>query len=73
MGWVRFRQGSVDDGLRYLQRAYAVRPDPEIAAHLGEVLWAKGMKREAERLWRAALADHPTSEELQVVIGKFLK
>jgi tetratricopeptide (TPR) repeat protein len=73
MGWVRFRQGSVDDGLRYLQRAYAVRPDPEIAAHLGEVLWAKGMKQEAERLWRAAFADHPTSEELQVVIGKFLK
>lgn len=73
MGWVQYRQGSIDEGLRYLQRAYAVRPDPEIAAHLGEVLWAKGMKQEAERLWRAALAEHPASEELRDAVGKFLR
>lgn len=73
MGWVHYRQGSIDDGLRYLQRAYAVRPDPEIAAHLGEVLWVKGMKQEAERVWRAALVEHPNSEELQGAIGKFLR
>jgi tetratricopeptide (TPR) repeat protein len=73
MGWVHYRQGSVEDGLRYLQRAYATRPDPEIAAHLGEVLWVKGMKQEAERIWRAALADHPDSEELRDALGKFVK
>jgi len=73
MGWVHYRQGSVEDSLRYLQRAYAVRPDPEIAAHLGEVLWVKGMKQEAERVWRAALAEHPNNEELRDAVGKFLK
>lgn len=72
MGWVHYRLGNLDQGLDFLQRAFRQRPDPEIAAHLGEVLWVKGSKTEAERVWRASLKDHPGNEELQAAIRKFL-
>ena len=52
LGWVEFRLGNVDKALAYLKRAYASRPDVEIAAHLGEVLWASGQRDEARRIWR---------------------
>jgi Flp pilus assembly protein TadD len=73
MGWVLYRQGNLDQGLDYLRRAFASRPDPEIAAHLGEVLWAKGQRKEAEELWRQSLKDHPENDELKAVLRKFLK
>jgi tetratricopeptide (TPR) repeat protein len=72
MGWVHYRLGNHAEGLQYLQRAFEQRPDPEIAAHLGEVLWAKGSKGEAEKIWRDSLRDNPGNEELQKVIKKFL-
>jgi tetratricopeptide (TPR) repeat protein len=72
MGWVEYRLGNHGQGLQYLQRAFDQRPDPEIAAHLGEVLWAKGRKGEAEKVWRDSLRDNPDSEELQKVIRKFI-
>jgi tetratricopeptide (TPR) repeat protein len=72
MGWVEYRLGNHAEGLQYLQRAFDQRPDPEIAAHLGEVLWVKGKKGEAEKLWRDSLRDNPGNEELQKVIRKFL-
>lgn len=72
MGWVEYRLGNSQQGLQYLQRAFEQRPDPEIAAHLGEVLWAKGKKTEAEKVWRESLRDNPENEELQKVIKKFM-
>ncbi len=72
MGWVEYRLGNHAEGLQYLQRAFDQRPDPEIAAHLGEVLWVRGKKGEAEKLWRDSLRDNPANEELQKVIKKFL-
>jgi Flp pilus assembly protein TadD len=51
LGWVEFRLGNNDEALRLLQKAYATRPDAEIAAHLGEVLWAMGRQDEARRIW----------------------
>jgi tetratricopeptide (TPR) repeat protein len=72
MGWVHYRLGNHAEGLQYLQRAFNQRPDPEIAAHLGEVLWVKGNKDEAEKVWRDSLRDNPGNEELQKVIKKFL-
>ncbi len=72
MGWVHFRMGNPDKGLEYLRRAFARRPDPEIAAHIGEVLWAMGRRNEAEKTWREALQANPASEELQAVMRKFL-
>jgi uncharacterized protein HemY len=47
-----------------LERAYKVRPDPEIAAHLGEVLWALGRRDEAGKLWQTSLQAHPQNELL---------
>lgn len=73
MGWVEYRLGHVAQGLQYLERAFQQRPDPEIAAHLGEVLWAKGDKPGAEKVWRDALRDNPENDELQKVIKKYLR
>ncbi|HEX4984725.1 MAG TPA: tetratricopeptide repeat protein [Burkholderiales bacterium] len=73
MGWVEYRLGHLATGQEYLERAFQQRPDPEIAAHLGEVLWAKGDKPGAEKVWRDALRDNPESDELQKVIQKYLR
>lgn len=54
MGWVRFRLGDLDAALSELRRAYKKQPDADIAAHLGEVLWAKGEHAEARRVWDEA-------------------
>jgi len=73
MGWVYFRMGNQKDGLDYLERAYRQRPDPEIAAHLGEVLWAKGRQTDAEKVWREANKEHPENELLRETMQRFLK
>jgi tetratricopeptide (TPR) repeat protein len=64
MGWVLYRMGRPKEGLTYLQRAFAVRPDPEIAAHLGELLWASGEQGQARKIWGDALKEHPKNEIL---------
>src|SRR5216684_3205174 len=64
MGWVLYRMGNLKDSLGYLRRAYAGRPDAEIAAHLGEVLWALGERTEAERVWGEATRETPDNETL---------
>ena len=71
LGWVQFRQGKVDESLQTLQKAYARRSDPEIAAHLGEVMWAAGKRDEATKLWRAALIEHPDNDSLTAVVKKY--
>lgn len=73
MGWVLFRMGNAKEGLEYLQKAYAKRPDPEIAAHIGEVLWAKGQKQDAEKVWRDASKGSPDNELLQSTMKRFLR
>lgn len=54
MGWVLFRQGKVELAIDYLKRAYDKMREPEIAAHLGEALWAYGQEMDAESIWRSA-------------------
>ncbi|HVS27421.1 MAG TPA: tetratricopeptide repeat protein [Burkholderiales bacterium] len=71
MGWVQYRLGNFKEGADYLQRAFANRPDPEIAAHLGEVLWAQGRREEAQQIWQTSLKDNPGNETLQNVMKKF--
>ncbi|HKW38762.1 MAG TPA: tetratricopeptide repeat protein [Burkholderiales bacterium] len=70
MGWVLYRRGRLKDSLSYLRRAYAGRPDPEIAAHLGEVLWALGEHSEAERVWGDARKEAPDNETLANTIKR---
>lgn len=55
MGWVLYRMGRPAESIEYLRRAAAVSDDAEVAAHLGEVLWALGEQAEARRVWEAAL------------------
>ena len=62
MGWVLFRIGRLDESLEYLLRAYTEFNDPEVAAHLAEVLWARGDTEAARDIWQDALQrepDHP--------------
>ena len=70
MGWVLYRLGNLKDSLGYLRRAFAGRPDPEIAAHLGEVLWAMGERGEAERVWGDATRESPDNETLANTIKR---
>lgn len=64
MGWVMYRMGRHQDALRYLRRAMEIDPDPEIAAHLGEVLWVTGNEEEAREVWGGALRTTPEDEHL---------
>lgn len=64
MGWAHFRLGKLDDAEKYLRRALAERPDPEIAAHLGEVLWVKGERGGAEQVWQSQLKAAPENPVL---------
>jgi tetratricopeptide (TPR) repeat protein len=71
MGWLQYRMGNHAEAVRYLKRALDVRNDAEIAAHLGEVLWVMGNRREAESVWSRALRDTPDNEALLDAIKKF--
>jgi tetratricopeptide (TPR) repeat protein len=64
LGWVEFRMGNPTEALRVLQAAYKDRPDPEIAAHLGEVLWAMGQRDRAVVIWKEGRLLNPENETL---------
>ena len=64
MGWAQFRMGHLDQAEDYLRRALAERPDPEIAAHLGEVLWARGERSRAREVWQSQLKSTPDNPVL---------
>jgi tetratricopeptide (TPR) repeat protein len=70
MGWVQYRLGNLDEAAHYLAKALELLPDGEIAAHLGEVLWAMGKRDEAWKVWEGALAQDPDHEYLLRVIGR---
>lgn len=71
MGWVKYRLGELMQALEYLEKAYQVRKDPEIAAHLGEVLWKQGREAEALTTWDEALKESPDNETLVNTRNKF--
>lgn len=52
LGWVEFRSGNLAEALRLLEGAFMAKPDPEIAAHLGEVLWTMGRRDQAVVVWK---------------------
>jgi len=65
MGWLQFRLGDYDQASVYLNRAFNLLPDSEIAAHLGEVLWVKGDRDGARRVWRKMLDIDPDSRHVK--------
>jgi len=71
MGWLMYRTGRHKQALEYLRKAYAARPDAEIAAHLGEVLWIEGERREAEQIWAEASKKTPGNDALNSTIKRF--
>ncbi len=72
LGWVHYRMGNLNKGVGYLKQAFVIKPDPEIAAHLGEVLWMQGTKEEAKEVWRSTIKSHPGNEVLLNTMKKFM-
>lgn len=70
LGWVEFRLGNHGEAARLLRLAYASRPDVEIGAHLGEVLWSMGQHDEARRIWRDASARDAGNEVLKETLAR---
>jgi tetratricopeptide (TPR) repeat protein len=71
LGWAFYRMGQFDDAERYLQQALEGRPDAEIAAHLGEVLWRKGEHEKAREVWKAQLVANPDNVLLKETVKRF--
>ena len=61
LGWVQYKLGMYREAREILDKAYKLYPDPEVAAHLGEVMWVMGEKSAATKLWRSALSSQPDS------------
>jgi tetratricopeptide (TPR) repeat protein len=70
LGWVEFRMGNREEALRLLRGAYHSRPDPEIAAHLGEVLWVSGQRDEARRVWREGRSRDSANDVLRETLAR---
>ena len=70
MGWVNYRMGKLNEAEAHLRKAYAVRSDPEIAVHLGEVLWKQGKKDDARKLWREAQTKDPKNDALKSTLAR---
>lgn len=70
MGWVHYRMGNLTEAETFLRRAYGLRRDPEIAVHLGEVLWHKGDRSAAQQLWREARAKDPHNDTLRNTLAR---
>jgi tetratricopeptide (TPR) repeat protein len=70
MGWVEYRLGKLDAAEAHLRRAYGLRRDPEIAVHLGEVLWQRGKQADAQKLWREARAKDPKNDTLRSTLAR---
>jgi len=71
LAWVEYRSGNHAEALRILKKAYADKPDAEIAAHLGEVMWVLGQKDEAMAVWREGLGLNAENETLLETIKRF--
>jgi tetratricopeptide (TPR) repeat protein len=72
MGWGHYLLGNLTKSVEYMRRAYAAMPDPEIAAHMGEVLWQQGAREEAKNIWQDSLKKNPDNAVLKAIIKKFL-
>ncbi|HHO69226.1 MAG TPA: tetratricopeptide repeat protein [Gammaproteobacteria bacterium] len=73
MGWVQFKLGNLDKAREYLQRAWDMTGDPEIAAHLGEVLWTQGYHQQARKLWDEARKKKPGNKILEDTVRRLVR
>jgi tetratricopeptide (TPR) repeat protein len=70
LAWVEYRSGNFTEALRLLEMAYKARPDAEIAAHFGEVLWTTGQREQADAVWKEGKAINPKNETLLETIRR---
>jgi tetratricopeptide (TPR) repeat protein len=70
LGWVEYRLGQREQALKLLRQAYAARPDTEIGAHLGEVLWSLGQRDEARQVWRESRGRDGANEVLRETLAR---
>jgi tetratricopeptide (TPR) repeat protein len=73
LGWVQYRQGKTRQALKTLELAYSIKNDPEIAAHIGEVLFRLGRQEEARELLQKAAAAAPDNDTLKATVQKFVR
>jgi tetratricopeptide (TPR) repeat protein len=71
MGWIAYRQGRLEEAERFLRDALSRDRNPEIAAHLGEVLWASGRQDEARSIWKEALDQSGGNKALLDTMARF--
>jgi predicted Zn-dependent protease len=70
LGWVEFRMGNKAEALRILENAYKAKPDADIAAHLGEVLWSLGQRERAQTIWKEGMLLNSDDETLQETLKR---
>ena len=70
LGWVQFRMGNLSEAENLLRQAYTLRPDPEIAVHLGEVLFVKGDTTGAQKVWQEAQTKDPKNDALKSTLAR---
>lgn len=70
LGWVEFRLGNLPEALRVLEAAYKERPDAEIGAHYGEVLWNAGQRDRALAVWREGVLADADNETLLATLKR---
>lgn len=71
LGWVEFKLGNIAEAQRILETAYKAKPDAEIAAHLGEVLWKQGHKDRATALWKEGVKINKNNDTLVQTLKRF--
>jgi tetratricopeptide (TPR) repeat protein len=64
MGWLHFRMGNIEIALQFIEKAYKIQKDPEIAAHLGEILWKMGKLKQAKKVWEESMKTYPSNTVL---------
>ena len=70
LGWVQFRMGDLKSARASLEQAYAARQDPEIAAHLAEVLWHQGDKARARKILHEAFDRAPHDDVVKAAMQR---
>jgi tetratricopeptide (TPR) repeat protein len=70
LGWVQYRRGNLPEARRHLERAFRLRPEGEVGAHLGEVLWMLGERDAAREVWRQARKIEPDNEALRDTLAR---
>ncbi|WP_339673108.1 tetratricopeptide repeat protein [Dasania marina] len=72
LGWVEYRRGNLNRAFSLLEKAYSHFPDPEVASHLGEVLWMLNQPEKARQIWQQSLEKHPNNPLIENTMQRLL-